>query len=76
MLVLRAPEKQHAVPGAGRVATGLGEGEINHREYVQLLLQHGYTGPICIEAPRSGDREWYAQQDLAYIKTVLADCGC
>ena len=59
----------------GRLATGLGEGEINNREFVRLLMEIGYECPICIEAPRPGDREWYAPQDLAYLKSVLADLG-
>lgn len=58
-----------------RLATGLGDGDINHREYLRLLKASGYSGPICIEAPRAGDREWYAKQDLAYIKSVLDDLG-
>ena len=44
--------------------TALEDGEINHREYIKILKDVGYKGPICIEAPRAGDREWYAQQDL------------
>ncbi len=59
----------------GRIATALGEGQINNRQFVQLLMETGYDGPICVEAPRPGDREWFAQQDLAYIKSVLADLG-
>jgi sugar phosphate isomerase/epimerase len=59
----------------GRLATGLGEGEINNRQFVRLLMAAGYEGPLCLEAPRPGDREWYAPQDLAYIKSVLADLG-
>jgi len=59
----------------GRMATGLGEGEINNRQFVRLLMKAGYQGPICIEAPRPGDREWFAPQDLAYLKAVLADVG-
>ncbi|MSP14120.1 MAG: sugar phosphate isomerase/epimerase [Chloroflexi bacterium] len=59
--------------GGNRIATGLGDGEINNRELLRSVLQQGYRGPICIEAPRSGDREWFAQQDLAYVKSVLAD---
>ena len=59
----------------GRMATSLGEGEINNRQFVRLLMETGYTGPICVEAPRAGDREWFAQQDLAYIKSVLSDLG-
>ena len=59
----------------GRIATALAEGQINNRRFVQLLMEVGYDGPICVEAPRAGDREWFAQQDLAYIKSVLADLG-
>ncbi len=59
----------------GRLATALGEGEINNRQFVRLLMEIGYKGPLCVEAPRPGDREWYAVQDLAYLKSVLADLG-
>ena len=58
----------------GRLATALGDGQINHREYLKLLKEIGYQGPICTEAPRPGDREWYAQQDLAYLKSVMREC--
>ena len=60
---------------AGRMGTALAEGEINNRQFVRLLMEMGYKGPICIEAPRAGDREWYAQSDLAYIRSVLKDLG-
>jgi sugar phosphate isomerase/epimerase len=56
-----------------RMPTALAEGEINHREYIRLVKKAGFTGPICIEAPRAGDREWYAKKDLEYIKSVIAD---
>jgi sugar phosphate isomerase/epimerase len=55
------------------VSSGLCDGIINHREYVKLLKKINYRGPICIEAPRQGDREWYAQQDFRYIKSLLED---
>lgn len=54
---------------------GLGDGEINHRLMLRLLQRQGYAGPLCIEAPRSGDREWFARQDIAYLRAVLADIG-
>ena len=50
---------------------GLADGEINHRHYVKLLMASGYDGPICIEGPRPGDREWFAQRDLAYLESVI-----
>jgi sugar phosphate isomerase/epimerase len=59
----------------GRVGTALAEGDINNRQFLRLLMGIGYQGPVCVEAPRGGDREWYAQQDLAYIKSVLEDLG-
>ena len=46
--------------GAGRLPTALSEGEINNREFIRLLMEVGYDGPICVEAPRPGDREWFA----------------
>jgi sugar phosphate isomerase/epimerase len=56
-----------------RMPTALSQGQINHREYILALKASGYKGPICIEAPRAGDREWYAVEDLHYIKSVIAD---
>lgn len=60
---------------SSRFPTALGEGEINHREYIALLKESNYSGPICIEAPRPGDREWYAKEDIKYIKSVIEDLG-
>lgn len=59
-------------PG-GWLATSLAEGEINHREYLRLLKEVQYAGPICIEAPRGGDREWFAQEDAAYIRKLMKE---
>lgn len=59
----------------GRMATALGEGEINNRQFLRLLMGIGYDGPLCVEAPRPGDREWFARQDLAYLRSLLADLG-
>jgi len=56
-----------------RNGVDLGDGEINHREYLRLLKESGYNGPVCIEAPRRGDREWYAKQDIDYVKSVIND---
>jgi len=59
----------------GRIRIGLGDGEYNNRHIIKELKETGYKGPICVEAPRQGDREWFAQQDLAYIKSVIRDLG-
>lgn len=67
---------KNSLPTPGvRMPTALADGEINHRQYLRLLQEIGYEGPICLEAPRSGDREWYAQQDVTYINTLLDDIG-
>lgn len=57
----------------GRIRIGLGDGEYNNRHIMKKLKETGYQGHICVEAPRQGDREWFAQQDLAYIKSVIKD---
>lgn len=63
-----------SVPGATReLATSLSGGEINHRAYLEKLIEVGYTGPIAIEAPRPGDRLHFAREDLSYLKSVIAD---
>lgn len=64
--------KNSSPVAGGRIATALGDGEINHRVYLEKLKEVGFAGPIGIEAPRGGDRLWFAQQDLAYFKAVMA----
>ncbi len=59
--------------GGERHATALAEGEINHRLYLKALKETGFEGPIAIEAPRSGDREWFVREDMAYFKDVAED---
>jgi sugar phosphate isomerase/epimerase len=61
------------LPGGHRVPTALSEGEINHRVYLRLLKDCAPAVPICIEAPRAGDRETFARQDLAYLKSLLEE---
>ncbi|MFH2067987.1 MAG: sugar phosphate isomerase/epimerase family protein [Candidatus Omnitrophota bacterium] len=56
-----------------RFPSGLAQGEINNREFLGILKERGYGGHICIEAPRPGDREYYAQQDIAYLKSLIKD---
>ena len=56
-----------------RVPTLIEDGEINHRQYLKLLKEINFTGPIGLEAPRPGDREWFAVKDLAYIKALMAE---
>ncbi len=61
-----------AIPGSTfRMATNLCDGDINHRGYYQKLKEVGFAGPIGIEAPRGGDRVWFAQQDYNYFKSIM-----
>ncbi|NOZ22066.1 MAG: sugar phosphate isomerase/epimerase [Planctomycetes bacterium] len=69
--VLRVNVGDHEAP----IPCGLGDGVINHREFMLCLKKSGFDGPICIEAPRRGDREWYAQEDIRYLKSVLQEIG-
>lgn len=61
------------IGGGAHFPIGLADGEINHREFLRCLQRIGYAGPLCIEAPRPGDREWFARQDLAYLNALLKD---
>ena len=65
--------KNSIAAGGARFPTGLADGIINHREYLGLLKEGGFEGPICIEAPRPGDREWFSREDIGYLKSVLQD---
>lgn len=60
-------------PGNGnkRLPTALSDGEINHRTYLKKLSDVGFNGPIGIEAPRPGDREYFARKDFEYFKSVV-----
>lgn len=58
---------------SGYIISSLSEGQINNREMISRLLAKGFDGPISVEAPRLGDREVFAKEDLAYLQSVLAD---
>ncbi len=51
----------------------LADGIINNREFLTLMKAQNYTGPICIEAPRQGDRGHFATEDRAYLKQLMAE---
>lgn len=63
----------YRLPEGGYVMTSLAEGQINNRAMLRQVFAPGYDGAICIEAPRQGDREQFAQEDLAYLKALLLD---
>ncbi len=57
----------------GYVCTSLADGHINNREMLKALKAINFSGPICIEAPRAGDREWFAKEDMNYLQSLLDD---
>jgi len=63
------------VPGGAPIKTALGDGVINNREFLKLLKGIGYDGPVGIESPRPGDREWFAREDIGYLKKIMAEVG-
>lgn len=62
-----------ALPGGGRISSCLGEGDINTRELLKVLKETGYNGPLCVEVPRSGDREWFAGKDISYLRRLMEE---
>lgn len=57
-------------PG-GFAAVGLAEGCIDNRQFLRILKKQGYDHPIGVEAPRPGDRDYFAASDLAYTRSLL-----
>jgi sugar phosphate isomerase/epimerase len=60
-------------PGGGYIVCPLSDGVIDNRLMLRLLQARGFSGPICLEAPRGGDRDHFARTDLDYIRGVLRD---
>jgi sugar phosphate isomerase/epimerase len=56
-----------------RIHVGLGDGDINNRQLLKMLKEKDYKGPLCIENPRVGDREWFARNDIKYLKTLIEE---
>ncbi len=66
--------KNFLVPPSRFLAvSSLGGGIINIREQVRKLIASGYAGPLCIEAPRPGDRLQFAREDLVYLRGLLEE---
>jgi len=53
--------------------SSLGGGILNIREQLGKLLASGYADSLCIESPRGGDREYFALEDIEYLRSVLSD---
>ncbi|OGV47646.1 MAG: hypothetical protein A2017_21800 [Lentisphaerae bacterium GWF2_44_16] len=67
--ILKIPEKTYN----NSIRYSLSGGIINNREFLRILKTRGYTGMIALEAPRPGDRECFAKEDIEYIKKVMKD---
>lgn len=63
--------KNSTAIGSTRIPTSLRDGDINHREYLEILKANNYSGPICVESPRPGDRETFAWDDITYLKSLI-----
>ncbi|MFO7945490.1 MAG: sugar phosphate isomerase/epimerase family protein [Armatimonadota bacterium] len=61
--------------GGGFVPVHISDGVIDNRVMFRILMEQGYDGPVGLEAPRQGDRDYFAEQDIAYIKSVCEDLG-
>jgi sugar phosphate isomerase/epimerase len=66
-------KNSEALSGGGRIEIGLGEGDINNREFLKILKETGYAGPVCIEVPRRGDREWFVRKDMEYLQKLMEE---
>jgi len=64
--------KNHLETLDGRPILGrLKDGVINYRHVLRRAAESGFDGPIVIESAASGDRQAWAAEDLAYLKTLL-----
>jgi len=59
--------------GGGFLVCPLSDGVIDNRRLLRLLKEIGYAGPLGLEAPRQGDRDHFARQDIAYVRELLRD---
>jgi len=59
----------------GYIVCGLADGVIDNRVWAQTLKDTGNNSPICLEAPRQGDREFFAKADIEYFRWVLEGIG-
>lgn len=59
----------------GYIVCALPDGVIDNRVWLQELQRRGNSNPICLEEPRQGDRDYFAKQDIDYIRSILSDLG-
>lgn len=59
----------------GYIVCSLKDGVIDNRVWAQTLKDTGNNCPICLEAPRQGDRDLFAKEDIEYFRWVLEGLG-
>jgi sugar phosphate isomerase/epimerase len=59
----------------GYIVCGLKDGVIDNRVWAQTLKDTGNPSPICLEAPRQGDRDLFAKEDIEYFRWILEGIG-
>lgn len=59
----------------GYIVCALPDGIIDNRMWLTELQKRGNNSPICLEEPRLGDRDYFAKQDIEYIRSILSDLG-
>lgn len=59
--------------GGGFIPVHISDGVIDNRVMFRILMEQGYDGPVGIEAPRQGDREYFAEKDLSYVRALCED---
>ncbi|MGE5530818.1 MAG: sugar phosphate isomerase/epimerase family protein, partial [Bacteroidota bacterium] len=57
----------------GYIVCALPDGVIDNRVWLRELQKAGNESPICLEEPRLGDRDYFAKQDIDYIRSILSD---
>lgn len=59
----------------GYIMCALPDGIIDNRVWLRELQARGNDSPVALESPRLGDRDYFARQDIDYIRDVLRELG-
>ena len=65
----------YLVPDGGWICCHISDGVNDNYKFMEILKGDGYDGPVGLEAPRQGDRNYFAWVDREYIASVCADLG-
>lgn len=58
------------VRGGGWIGCHISDGVIDNYRFLEILKQQGYDGPLGLEAPRQGDRNYFAAVDCGYVRSI------